>query len=319
MKIKIWRRIFHRLVLGAVFLTVAAVITVWPSTRLRSASSALPMLVSEKAYRPLRERQSWDLQQRLQGAVDMHPEWAQLIARKKMAVGLVDISVLAAPKAAWLNGDVMMYAASLPKIGILYAACQGLENGAIEESPELWGDLHRMIRYSSNACATRVIDRLGGLANVDAALAQSKDALFDESQGGGLWVGKRYARQGGRHPDPLKGLVHGATVAQVCRFYYLLATGRLINETRSAQMLAALASPGLQHKFVSYLGKKYPLENIFRKSGTWKRWHADSAMVWGANASERYILVALVEDSSGERILRALAPVAENVLRQSAI
>ena len=57
------------------------------------------------------------------------------------------------------------------------------------------------------------------------------------------------------HPrrDPLRGLIHGATVTQVCRFYYLMATGRLISPERSRQMLEYLNAPGIHHKFVHSL------------------------------------------------------------------
>ncbi|RMF59932.1 MAG: hypothetical protein D6743_15695 [Calditrichaeota bacterium] len=55
-----------------------------------------------------------------------------------------------------------------------------------------------------------------------------------------------------------------------------------------------------------------PFARVFRKSGTWRIWHADSVLVWGYH--RRYILVGLVEDRRGERILRDLVPVVEDVL-----
>jgi len=91
---------------------------------------------------------------------------------------------------------------------------------------------------------------------------------------------------------------------QVCKYYYMLAFGQLVNEDRSKDMLQMLVDPQLHHKFVSVLDRVAPDAKVYRKSGTWANWHADSALVWDAN--RRYIVVALAEDGSGETILREL-------------
>ena len=137
--------------------------------------------------------------------------------------------------------------------------------------------------------------------------------LYDTDRGGGLWVGRRYAAGGETHPDPVKGLTHAANATQVCRFYYLLATGRLINPERSAQMLRILSNPNLDHKFVYTLRRTAPGTLAYRKSGTWRSWHSDSILVWG-NRWRCYILVALVEDPDGEQILRELVTAVEGIL-----
>ena len=138
--------------------------------------------------------------------------------------------------------------------------------------------------------------------------------LFNRKTGGGLWVGKRYAKAGKRNPDPLKGLSHAATVSQVCRFYYLLATGRLVSAEKSRRMLEIMAYPQTHHKFVSFLDDHYALSRIFRKSGTWKTWHSDSVLLWSRDGKARYILVALVEDPNGEKILRDLVTMIDSFL-----
>jgi beta-lactamase class A len=102
----------------------------------------------------------------------------------------------------------------------------------------------------------------------------------------------------------------------VCRFYYLLAYGKLINTKRSAQMLQVLSNPGLDDKFVSVLEQSMPPDRLFRKNGTFRITHCDSVLVWG-EGWRRYILVGLVEDAQGEQILRDLVPVAERLLRGS--
>jgi beta-lactamase class A len=207
----------------------------------------------------------------------------------------------------------MMYAASLPKIAILLAAYASFEDGSLAETDAYHTDLTDMIRVSSNGAATRMLDAVG-MAKLEAVMRDPQFGFYDEARGGGLWVGKRYASSGVRRGDPLFNISHGATVTQVCRFYYQLAMGHLISPERSAQMLSDLADPGIHHKFVAAIERRAPRARIFRKSGTWRNWHADSVLVRGPNW-RNYILVALVESSNGETILRELVPAAETVLQ----
>ena len=135
-----------------------------------------------------------------------------------------------------------------------------------------------------------------------------------------MWVGKRYARRGPRNPDPLEGLSHAATVNQVCRFYYLLAYGRLVSEERSKEMLKDMSNPGIHHKFVGSLETLAPDATLYRKSGTWRNWHSDSVLVWEHNDNgRRYILVGMVEYSHGGMMLKDLVPTVEEVLRPSIV
>ena len=96
-------------------------------------------------------------------------------------------------------------------------------------------------------------------------------------------------------PEPIKGLSHAATASQVCRFYYQLAMGNLVSRERSREMLEILVNPEIDHKFVNTLKKTVPRAILFRKSGTWRTWHADSVLVWGPGW-RRYIAVALVDN-----------------------
>lgn len=295
---------------------VSAVLIMLFASGLSHASDRpdLPAIVDGSDWLPLRQHVDADLQSRLRRQLETRREWKKLIAANKLAVGLVDLSNPSAPRYADVNGDVEMYAASLPKIAILLASFDQFQKGRLERTPELEEDLVAMIRTSSNRAATRMIDQLGGLATVNAVLQDSRYRFYDEDDGGGLWVGKRYAKRGPRLPDPLKGLSHAATVRQICRFYYQLATGRLISPQASAEMLEMLSKPGINHKFVKPLRERAPAARLYRKSGTWKHWHADSVLVWGTEW-RRYILVALAESPKGEQILRRLVGVAEETLR----
>jgi len=74
-----------------------------------------------------------------------------------------------------------------------------------------------------------------------------------------------------------------------------------------------MADPELHHKFVANLEKIAPNATLYRKSGTWKNYHADSVLVWGPE--RRYILVALLEDVDGEKIMRDLVLEADKLLK----
>jgi beta-lactamase class A len=284
-----------------------------PTVAHHVALEAVPALGSTYTWSSLYRRVDDELQRGLEARLQRNRRWATLLRRKKMAVGVVDLTHPEAPRFARVNGNTMMYAASLPKIAVLLAAVQAFESGVLPETPGMMDDLQQMIRYSNNAATTRMIDRLG-FETIASVLMDPSYQLFDFQHGGGLWVGKRYAKRGRRYPDPLRGLSHAATVTQVCRFYYLLATGQLITPQRSQQMLKILSAPGLNHKFVASLAPQVPKTRLFRKSGTWRTWHADSVLVW-SDGWRRYILTGLVEDAKGETILRALVPAIEEVLR----
>lgn len=271
-------------------------------------STAAP---SADDWQPLYDSFDAEFQAALEKRLKQNPTWARLIRNRKLAVGVVDLRD-DPPRFARVNGDVMMYAASLPKIAILLSAYVGFEDGTLKETDEVHEDLGAMIRVSSNSAATRLIDAIG-MRRIQATLKDPRFGFYDEKNGGGLWVGKRYAASGPRLGDPLYNISHGATVTQVCRFFYLLASRRLISEERSEQMLADLADPELHHKFVAQIDQRAPSARVFRKSGTWRKWHSDAIMVKGTRWRD-YILVALVESENGESIIRQVLPAVEELL-----
>ena len=280
---------------------------------LLACASTAAQDVADEEWRPLYERVDAEFQSDLEAAIRANPQWQRLVDRKRLAVAVVDLGT-EVPEFARVNGNQMMYAASLPKIAILLAAYVSFEDGSLAETPEIRQDLDDMIRVSSNAAATRVLDAVG-MQKLEQVMRDPQFGFYDEKRGGGLWVGKRYASQGVRRGDPMFNISHGATATQVARFYYLLANGRLINQERSEQMLENLADPGLHHKFVAEIEERAPRARIFRKSGTWRDYHSDSVLVRGPNW-RNYILVALVQSPEGEEILRSLVPVVEELLLQ---
>ncbi|OIQ23873.1 serine hydrolase [Lacinutrix sp. MedPE-SW] len=277
------------------------------------AQNELPIKHSQDID-PIAELQNSNLQKLLEAEIMANPKWRQLIRNKKMSVGVVDLTDETNIKYAGLNDEHMMYAASLPKIAILLAAMDAIETGELVDTKEVRKDMRLMISKSNNAASTRMIDRVG-YEKIESVLRAPKTKLYDEEVGGGLWVGKRYASGGRRYPDPIKGLSHAATTKQVCSFYYQLAMGNLISTDRSKEMLDIMKDPALHHKFVNTLDKIAPNATIYRKSGSWKNFHADSALVWGPK--RRYIIVALIDNNFGEQITRNLVVPIEKVLKKS--
>lgn len=278
-------------------------------TEVAKAQNTLPVHHPEEISN-LRELGCNDLQTLLQKEIFKNKQWKELVETKKMAIGIVDLRDLNHVIYAGLNSDHMMYAASLPKIAILLTVMDAVHNGEMEDSDALRKDMRIMISNSNNAAATRLIDSVG-YERIESTLRNAYHKLYDENYGGGLWVGKRFASSGKRYPDPMKGLSHAATVSMVCSFYYQLAFGKLVDEQRSAEMLEILKDPALTHKFVNTLHRIAPNATIYRKSGTWRIYHADSVLVWGPD--RKYIIVALIENSNGSSIMKKLIEPIEDV------
>jgi beta-lactamase class A len=257
---------------------------------------------SADEYPPLRESIDPALQQQLETLI-RKKGLQKAVDGERLAIALVDISDAEKPRMAAINGDVMEYAASLPKIAILLAAFVQIEQGKLQLDEKLEADLINMIRNSDNAAATRVLE-LVGREELLRILESPRFMLYDRRYDGGLWVGKAYAKDGAYRRDPVNQISHGITAIQGARFYYLLDTNRLVGADLTLKMKQILADPAIDHKFVKGL-KARPGVKLYRKSGTWKQFHADSALVeYGAH---KYIIVGLAEDPQGGQWLEELA------------
>ncbi|WP_298350841.1 serine hydrolase [uncultured Dokdonia sp.] len=279
-----------------------------------SVLNAQELPIQMDSVEPLETHTSPILRELLIQEINKNSKWKNLVKSNRMSIGVVDMSNLENIEYAGINDEFMMYAASLPKIAILLAAMDAIENGELQDSREIRKDMRLMISKSNNAASTRMIDRVG-YDKIEQVLRSDQLKLYDEEVGGGLWVGKRYAAGGKRNPDPMKGLSHAATARQVCSFYYQLAMGNLVSTEKSEEMLDIMKDPALHHKFVNTLDKIAPKADIYRKSGSWKNWHSDSVLVWGPE--RKYILVALIEDAQGEQIVRDLVIPLEKAMKKS--
>jgi beta-lactamase class A len=249
----------------------------------------------------------WDRRDaRLQAAVEAALARLELdddARDRDLSVVLVDISQIDRPKVAAVNGDLMLYAASLPKIAVLLAVFDRIAAGELVLDAETQELLEQMIRESSNSASTELMHRVGKEKIADVLLSP-RYRLYDPRRNGGLWVGKDYARAGLWRRDPLHNLSHGATAMQVARFYYLLETGKLVSPEYSQKMKAILAETHLNHKFMRTLNDVNPDALILRKSGSWRTFHSDSVLV--RRGGRGYIAVALCHDPEGTRWLREI-------------
>jgi beta-lactamase class A len=242
----------------------------------------------------------------LQAAVDRSIDRLGLrpaVRRQRLAAALVDITNLYRPRVAQLNGDTMMYAASLPKIAVLLAAFEKERAGRLRIDRNLQAQLEAMIQYSSNSAATATMQAVGK-DYIAEVLMSPRYRLYDPTRNGGLWCGKDYASSGVWRRDPLHNISHGATAMQVARFYYLLETGQLVSPDASRRMKAILARTEIPNKFAHGLRQSCPTARMYRKSGTWGAFNADSAIV--EHDGRRYVAVALSEDPAGAEWLSRL-------------
>ena len=234
---------------------------------------------------------------------------------KLLSIGLADITDPAAVRQAYINPDKMMYAASLPKIAILLGAFDRIAQQEMPLDPQTEDALTRMIRNSCNRSATTMLNRVGKEYLADL-LQSPRYKLYDPARNGGLWVGKEYAKAGVWKRDPLHNLSHGATALQVARFYFMLETGRLVTPEYCRMMKTMLGDPAIPHKFVKGLKKIHPDSKIFRKSGTWKSYHSDSAII--EHDGRRYIAVAMANSAQGGKWLSNLIVSMDDLIFQNA-
>ncbi len=175
-----------------------------------AAQQKLPLKNTE--VKSLTSLHNVTLQKDLEKEILKNPTWKNLIDKKKMSVGVVDLSNPKEAKFARINGDYMMYAASLPKIAVLLASVDAIENGELIETDEIKTDMRLMISKSNNQATTRMIDRVG-YEKIESVLTDPKYEFYDEDKGGGLWVGKRYGGGGDTNQRTFKKF-------KSCRFSY---------------------------------------------------------------------------------------------------
>jgi beta-lactamase class A len=245
-------------------------------------------------------------QQRIE-AIDAELRQRFGIERGQTAVGVLDLK---SGRLAMIDPDRIEYAASLAKVGILFAWFQLHPEAALSMDAQTKHELALMIRSSSNEMATKY-SRLMGLHEIQDALNAA--GFYDASRGGGIWMGKHYGPNSERIGDPVADHSHAVTVRQLLRFYLLLDQRKLVSPEASEAMLEIFAMPDIPHddvKFVRALAGRNL--TILRKLGTWRTWLHDSAII--ASPDRRYVLVGLTNHERGDEYLEGLAVAVDEVM-----
>jgi beta-lactamase class A len=259
---------------------------------------------------PLWDYMNRDLQREVEGVLEDLGLRDETKAHQ-LSVALIDVSDSAAPRVASVNGDEMMYAASLPKIAVLLAAFEKIAQGKMDLDASTEADLSRMIKRSSNTAATAMMHQVGK-EYIARVLLSPRYRLYDPDHNGGLWVGKDYAKAGLWRRDPLHNLSHGATAMQVARFYYLLETDNLVTPEHSQKMKEILRGSEIDHKFVRALGRVNPEAKVARKSGSWSTYHSDSVLV--ERDGRGYIAVVLSNNKRGSGWLGKIITALDGII-----
>ena len=232
------------------------------------------------------------------------------LQKKQLAVSLLDLTPAGEGAYAGINDDNMMYAASLPKIGILLATIEEVNRGNIQWGPEFSWRLTKMITISDNSYANWGM-RLVGLPGIAKILRSPAYCLYEDGVGG-IWVGRTFEKDAITYRDPLKNLSQAASTRQTTRFYALLEQGKLVSPYWSRWMLEHMAPPEYVHKFYKALRKRPGVRFLARKSGTWQDFHADSALVQHGERS--FILAAIAKHEDGEDMMERVARVADELI-----
>ncbi len=291
-----------------------AVLTVSPASEQQTnspASESTAVLADvEPCDAPMRlTRKSRILQRRLESSL-ANANLSRYTRSHRLSVALVDVTRPDELYYAGVNDDDMIYAASLPKIAILLAVADAAKQGKVKWTPEFDERLGSMIKESSNANATWGA-RLVGLHAIERALRDPQYCFYDNVHGG-LWVGRPYASGGEENRDPLKELSHGATARQAARFYTLLEREELVSRDWSRHLLKIMGPPKHHHKFVGGLAERQGITFLARKSGTWRDWHSDSALI--QHDDRRYIAVALSELRKGEAVMHEVIRLLDDII-----
>jgi beta-lactamase class A len=227
------------------------------------------------------------------------------------AVGLLDLRTC---RLAMIHPDHEDYAASVAKIGILYAYFKLRPDAATNIDAQARHELGLMIKPSSNEMAAKY-SQLLGLTNIEHVLIA--DGFYDAKHGGGIWVGKHYGIDGERYGDPVGDNSHAVTVRQVLRYYLLLEQGKLISPAASKTMREIFASPDIPAEDIKFTkGLAGRGLEILRKSGTWENWLHDTALITGPG--RHYILVALTNHPRGDDYLADLGMAVDDLIIQDA-
>ncbi len=224
----------------------------------------------------------------------------------RFSVAMADLTAdPRAPAYAGVADQRMLYGASVPKIATLGAAFQWRSDLRASGLPRSSGagafvgdvpdftrayreDLRLMIFRSDNRAATAAAHRTG-LPRIAAWLWDT--GLYDPARGGGVWLGRGFFHDPLWRPEPLRNLAHAATVRALVSFYTLLGQDRLVDAAASVEIRALMGPSAFHNRLRRAVLERWPDARVYRKTGTWRQYRHDSALVERPGA--RYAIAAL--------------------------
>ncbi len=246
----------------------------------------------------------------------------------QLAVTLLDLREAPHPVRASYRGNVPVYPASVIKLFYLVAAHRWLEDGKLQDTPELRRALRDMIVDSSNEATHYVVDLLTGTTSGPELPEKELDAWFEKRNAVNRyfhalgytninankkpWCEGPYGRETQsikRHKPNRNSLTTDATA----RLLLEIVTGQAVTANRSAEMLKLMERDPLkpvpagcepnQGKDFSAAGLP-PGAKLWSKAGWTSEVRHDAAYVELPNG-RRFILVTFTVGHSDDRDILA--------------
>ena len=249
---------------------------------------------------------------------------AKKLQSNQLAVTLIDLRDVEHPLRASYRGDVQIYPASVVKLFYLAAAHRWMEDGKLQDTPELRRAMRDMIVESYNEATHYIIDLLTGTTSGPELSEKGIDEWFDQRNAVNRyfislgytninankkpWCEGPYGRETqsiNRHTPKRNMLTTDATARLVTE----IATGQAVSAKRSAEMLELMkrepfkkieagAEPDQNNVFTA-LGLP-PRSKLWSKAGWTSQTRHDAAYVEVPNGT-RFVLVTFTTDHANER------------------
>jgi beta-lactamase class A len=249
---------------------------------------------------------------------------AKKLLSNQLAVTLVDLRDVEQPLRASYRGDVQIYPASVVKLFYLAAAHRWMEDGKLQDTPELRRAMRDMIVESYNEATHYIVDLLTGTTSGPELSDKEIDEWFDKRNAVNRyfsslgytninankkpWCEGPYGRETqsiNRHTPKRNMLTTDATARLVTE----IATGHAVGPKRSAEMLELMKRDPLkkidegaepdQNNVFTALGLP-PRAKLWSKAGWTSQTRHDAAYVELPNGA-RFVLVTFTTDHANER------------------
>jgi beta-lactamase class A len=300
------------------------------------ATSAIAILVGWRTLGAEPSASSNGLQRILNQAVESTlAKFGTHLRSNQLAVTLVDLRETNQPSRASYRGDVQIYPASVIKLFYLAAAHRWMEDGKLEDTPELRRAMKDMIVESYNEATHYIVDLLTGTTSGPELPDAELDAWFEKRNA----VNRYFASLGyahvvankkpwcegpyGRESQSIKRQKPNRNMLSTddtARLLVEIVTGRCVSAKRSAEMMDLMkrdpykpleegGEPDQGNAFTGLALRERPGARLWSKAGWTSQARHDAACIELPNGA-RFVLVTFTEGHSNERgIIEAIGRV----------